>query len=113
VALYTIIRNAENRKKERRMTQKQASTKLVRLQAKGQITLPAQFRRRLKVDEDAILRVTLEKDGITITPLRTRTTDPPLREYSQADISRFLREDRLDRATAAKVRRLLGRKHVA
>jgi hypothetical protein len=65
------------------------------------------------VDEDAILRVTLERDGITITPLRTEKTDPRLREYSQADIDRFLREDRLDRATAAKVRQLLSKKHVA
>ena len=95
------------------MARKQTATKLVRLQAKGQITLPAQFRRRLNVDEDTILRITLERDGITITPLRSDTTDPPLREYSQADINRFLREDRLDRATAAKVRRLLSRKHVA
>jgi len=65
------------------------------------------------VYEDTILRITLEGDVITITPLRSGTTDPPLREYSQADINRFLREDRLDRATAAKVRRLLSRRHVA
>jgi bifunctional DNA-binding transcriptional regulator/antitoxin component of YhaV-PrlF toxin-antitoxin module len=113
VALYKKVGNAENRKKEKRMTQKQVSTKLVRLQAKGQITLPAQFRRRLKVDEDAILRVTLERDGIKIAPLRSRTTDPALREYSQVDINRFLREDRLDRATAAKAQQLLGKKRVA
>ena len=95
------------------MARKQTATKLVRLQAKGQITLPAQFRRRLNVDEDSLLRVTLERDGITITPLRTDTPDPRLREYSQTDIDRFLRDDRLDRATAARVRRLLSRKHVA
>ena len=91
------------------MARKRTATKLVRLQAKGQITLPAPFRRHLNVDEDAILRVTLERDGITITPLRTEKTDSPLREYSQADIDRFLREDRIDRATAAKVRQLLSR----
>jgi hypothetical protein len=65
------------------------------------------------VDEDAILRVALQGDGITITPLRSEATDPSLREYSQTDINRFLREARLDRATAAKVRRLLTKKHVA
>jgi AbrB family looped-hinge helix DNA binding protein len=95
------------------MARKQTTTKLVRLQAKGQITLPAEFRRRLNVEDDAILRVTLQGDGITITPLRAEATDPALREYSQADIDRFLREDRLDRATAAKVRRLLSGKQVA
>ena len=95
------------------MARKQVTTKLVRLQAKGQITLPAEFRRRLNVDDDAILRVTLQEDGLTITPLRSERADPPLREYSQADIDRFLREDRLDEATAAKVRRLLSGKQAA
>ncbi len=95
------------------MARMQTTTKLVRLRAKGQITLPAEFRRRLNVKDDAILRVTLQKDGITITPLRSEATEPAIREYSQADIDRFLREDRLDRATAARVRRLLSGKQGA
>ena len=95
------------------MARKRATSKLVRLQAKGQITLPAEFRRRLNVTEQTILRVTLQEDGLAITPLRTEPADPPLRDDSQADIDRFLREDRLDRATAAKVRRLLRHKQVA
>ncbi len=95
------------------MARKQVTSKLVRLQAKGQITLPAEFRRRLNVTEDAILRITLEEGGLAITPLRSEPADPPLRDYSQADIERFLREDRLDRATATKVRRLLRHKQVA
>jgi bifunctional DNA-binding transcriptional regulator/antitoxin component of YhaV-PrlF toxin-antitoxin module len=95
------------------MARTDTATKLVRLQAKGQLTLPAQFRRRLNVDEDTMLRVTLHENGMTITPLRSERTDPPLREFSSADITRFLREDRLDRATAAKVQRLLGRTHAA
>ena len=95
------------------MARTDTATKLVRLQAKGQLTLPAQFRRRLNVDEDTMLRVTLHENGMTITALRSERTDPPLREFSSADITRFLREDRLDRATAAKVQRLLGRTHAA
>ena len=98
---------------EGRMARKDTATRLVRLQAKGQLTLPAQFRRRLNVDEDTILRITLRDAGITITPLRPERTDSSLREFSQADITRFLREDRLDRATAAKVQRLLGRTKAA
>lgn len=35
------------------------------------------------------------------------------RDYSKAEIHRFLKEDRLDSRTAAKVRRLLGRKRPA
>ncbi len=59
------------------MARKQAPSKLVRLQAKGQITLPAEFRRRLNVTDDAILRVTLQEGGLAITPLRaSRSTAP-------------------------------------
>ena len=82
-------------------------SKLVRPLAKGQITLPAEFRRRLGIDEDTMLHVTLHADRIDIVPLRPAAQG--LREYSQDDIQRFLDEDRLDAQTARKVRRRLGR----
>ena len=42
-----------------------------------------------------------------------RSQQKALREYKQDEIERFLKEDRLDPGTAAKVRRLLGRKRPA
>ncbi len=85
-------------------------TKLVRPLSKGQITLPIEFRRRLNIDEASILSVTLKGGHIEIVPLRPTPQREPLREYSQDEIERFLKEDRLDTATARKARRLLGRK---
>lgn len=87
----------------------QGLTKLVRPLPKGQITLPVEFRRRLKIDQDTILSLTLREGKIEITPLRPVPQGEALRDYSDEDIERFLAEDRLDAATAARVRRLLGR----
>jgi AbrB family looped-hinge helix DNA binding protein len=85
-------------------------TKLVRPLAKGQITLPAEFRRRLKIDADTLLSLTLKEGAIEIVPLRPLAPEERLREYGDDEIERFLQEDRLDPDTAARVRRLLGRK---
>ena len=88
-------------------------TKLVRPLSKGQITLPIEFRRRLKIDARTILNLTLRGGRIEIVPLRPMPQREALREYSQDEIERFLKEDRLDPDTAAKVRRLLARKRPA
>ena len=85
-------------------------TKVVRPLSKGQITLPIEFRRRLKIDAGTILNVTLKGGRIEIVPLRRVPQDVALRDYAQDEVRRFLKEDRLDPRTAAKVRRLLGRK---
>lgn len=91
------------------MSETKPLTKLIKPLAKGQITLPMEFRRRLNIDEETILRITLQQDRIEILPLKAVAAGTVLREYSRDDITRFLREDRLDRKLAAKVRRRLGR----
>jgi bifunctional DNA-binding transcriptional regulator/antitoxin component of YhaV-PrlF toxin-antitoxin module len=95
------------------MRQEKPLSKLVRPLSRGQITLPVEFRRRLKIDAETILSVTLKADRVDIVPLRPRPEAEAVRDFSQDEIERFLKEDRIDRATAAKVRRLLGRKHPA
>ena len=56
-------------------------TKLVRPLAKGQITLPAEFRRRLKIGADTLLSLTLKEGTIEIVPLRPLAPEERLREY--------------------------------
>ena len=82
-------------------------TRLVKLYTRGQITIPAEFRRRLGIDESSILQMRLRGSSLEITPLRV-DEDRLLREYDAAEIQAFLREDKLDRKTAAKARKLLG-----
>jgi len=92
------------------MPKEQSLSKLVRPRARGQITLPVEFRRRLRIDSQTILNVTLKGECIEIVPLRPVPREELLRDYEQDQIASFLAEDRIDPKTAAKVRRLLARK---
>lgn len=85
-------------------------TRFVWPRAKGQITLPAEFRRRLQIDGTTVLSLTLKGRRIEIVPLKAVPEEEAPRDYTREEIDRFLREDRLNPATAAKVRRLLARK---
>jgi len=84
-----------------------AKSKVVKPFGTGQITIPAEFRRRLKISRDTLLNVVLRKGSIEIRPLRIGV-ETSLREYSREEIERFIAEDKLDPRTAAKVKKLLG-----
>jgi len=92
------------------MRKEKPLTKLLRPLSKGQVTLPVEFRRRLRIDGHTILRATLKGDRIEILPLRPVPEAERLRDYSKEEIDRFIKEDRLNPATAEKVRGLLGQK---
>jgi AbrB family looped-hinge helix DNA binding protein len=47
-------------------------TRVVRPLRRGQLTIPAEFRRRLGIDDDTLLELTLQEDRIEITPVLTR-----------------------------------------
>ena len=86
----------------------QSTTRLVRPRARGQITIPAEFRDQLGIDENTVLQMRLQGGKIEITPLRMADDDRLLREYDPAEIQAFLEEDKLDRRTAEKARKLLA-----
>ena len=44
-------------------------TRVVRPLRRGQLTIPAEFRRRLGIDDDTLLQLTLQEDKIEITPV--------------------------------------------
>jgi AbrB family looped-hinge helix DNA binding protein len=44
-------------------------TRVMRPLRRGQITIPAEFRRRLGIDDDTLLQLTLHEDRIEITPV--------------------------------------------
>ncbi len=86
---------------------KDNNTRLVKPYAKGQITIPAEFREKLGIDEDSILQLELKGSKIEITPLRL-VEDSLLREFDTSEIESFLAEDKIDIDTANRVRDLLG-----
>ena len=84
-------------------------TKLVRPLSRGQITIPVEFRKKLGIDANTILSLALRGNKIEITPAIVREVDEEeLREYTDEEISQFLRDDKIDRETARTVKRLLA-----
>jgi AbrB family looped-hinge helix DNA binding protein len=58
-------------------------TRIVRPLRNGQITIPAEFRRRLGISEESLLRLTLEDGELRLKPVTTAERDsgsPWLRE---------------------------------
>lgn len=51
--------------KEREMS------KIVRSLRRGQITIPAEFRKELGIEEDTLLKLTLSGEKLEITPVKT------------------------------------------
>ena len=87
------------------MTQASARRKVVKPLAKGQITIPVEFRKALGIDSDTLLDVSLVGDHLEIYPLRQ--DEGALRRYTDDEISRFMEEDKLDPEVGARVRALL------
>jgi len=83
------------------------TVRLVRPRTKGQITIPADVRQQLNIDEDTVLQLRVKGSTIEITPLRVVDENRLMREYSSTDIEAFIRDDKIDKETATKVRRLL------
>ena len=89
------------------MTQTKARRKVVKALAKGQVTIPSEFREVLGIDAETLLSISLVGDHLELVPLRQG--EEALRRYTEEAISRFLEEDKLDQETARRVRELLGR----
>jgi len=89
------------------LERKRQMSKIVRSLPKGQITIPAQFRERLGIDQDSLLNIILLEDRLEVVPVRIGEQES-LREYTDEEIKSFLQEDKIDPETAGKVRKLLA-----
>ena len=89
------------------MVQAKPRRKVIKVLAKGQITIPNEFREALGIDAETLLSITLVEDHLEVAPLRQG--EDALRRYTEEDIARFLEEDKLDEETARRVRELVRR----
>ncbi len=89
------------------MVQAKPRRKVIKALAKGQITIPSEFREALGIEAETLLSITLVEDRLEVMPLRQG--EDALRRYTEKDIARFLEEDKLDEETARRVRELLQR----
>lgn len=51
------------------MKEQEPMTRIVRQLRSGQITIPAEFRKRLGIEENSLLQLTLAKDELRIRPV--------------------------------------------
>ena len=86
------------------MAQATTRRKIVKPLAKGQVTIPVEFREALGIGAETLLSVSLVGDHLEVRPL---LQEEELRRYADEEVSRFLEEDKLDRQTARRVRELL------
>ena len=52
------------------MREGEPPTRVIRSLRSGQITIPAEFRRRLGIADDSLLRITLAQDELRIKPVK-------------------------------------------
>lgn len=64
---------------------------LVKLQAKGLITIPKKFREELGLEENSLIRIKKDKDKLTIEPVRTLPYR--VRSYTNEEIEEFFKLD--------------------
>lgn len=65
---------------------------IVKMQAKGLLTIPKRFREELGFEEDGFVRVKQEKGRVVLEPVRI--LDYPVRGYTKEEIDEFLAFDR-------------------
>jgi AbrB family looped-hinge helix DNA binding protein len=68
------------------MVQTKRQRKVIKALAKGQVTIPREFREALGIDAETLLSVSVVGDHLEIAPLRSG--DDVLRRYTEEDIAR-------------------------
>lgn len=79
--------------------------KIVKTQEKGMITIPAEYRRKLDIQPNALMEARIVDHGVLFTKISSSQT--PTRLYSNEEIAQWLEEDKLTPEAAAKVKKLL------
>lgn len=72
------------------------------------VTIPKQWRDELGIEEGTVVKAKKEGNKVVI---ETQATAVPYRVYSDAEIRRFLKEDKLPKSLAIKVKKHLSTFH--
>lgn len=70
----------------------QSEEELVKIQARGLLTIPKRFRQDLFLEENSLARLKKEKGRLIIEPVRTLPY--PVRSYMNEDLKDFLELDK-------------------
>jgi bifunctional DNA-binding transcriptional regulator/antitoxin component of YhaV-PrlF toxin-antitoxin module len=77
----------------------------VKARARGQVTIPEEFRRALGIEAETLLGIALVGNHIEIVPMHAQ--EEHVRRYTDSDIAQFLAQDKLDARTANRIRSML------
>jgi len=89
-------------------TQKRGKEFFLRVWPKGQMTIPRKVRRLFGIEDGGFISMVIKGDTIMLTPVKVeKGKQPYFREYSKEEVQEFLKEDKLDKETLAKARKLL------
>ena len=82
--------------------------KVVKPQSKGMVTIPVEFREKLGINENSLLQVKLVKNGVIFLKVEydTGVKTPSIELYSSAQIKQWSKEDKLDKITLEKLKKL-------
>jgi len=75
-----------------KQTASQPEEELVKIQARGLLTIPKKFRQELALEEASLARLRKEKGRLIIEPVRTLPY--PARSYTKKDLQSFLKLDK-------------------
>lgn len=70
----------------------QSEEELVKIQARGLLTIPKRFRQDLSLKANSLARLKKEKGRLIIEPVRTLPY--PVRSYTEKDLKEFLELDK-------------------
>ncbi len=73
--------------------------------AKGQVTIPASFRRELGIKENTLFQAELKEDGVFLRPISFDWKEKYIRQFSDEDIKEWFKEDKLDKKTLQKLKK--------
>lgn len=73
--------------------------------AKGQVTIPASFRKELGVKENTLFQAELKEDGVFLKPINLDWKEKYIRQFSDEEIKEWLKEDKLDKKTLQKLKK--------
>lgn len=76
---------------------------------RGQITLPIAVRRALAIDPETLLDVSVDRDRVILSPIRSTASSRGYRVYSDIETDEFLENDQISNADRRFVDRLLKR----
>mgnify|MGYP001606143323 CR=1 FL=1 len=73
--------------------------------AKGQITIPISFRKKLNIKNDTLFQAELRQGGIFLKPVNLAWKEKYIRQFSDEEIKQWLEDDKLDKETLKKIKK--------